>query len=298
MTIPTADTLEKITVIRTGTLIDYLSGIGGFPRGRITEIFGDEAVGKSTVCMQAIAQAQKDGLRCLLADVEYSYTTMYGESLGVNNKKLGLIRTRFAEDVLEALEDAIEGGSYDLVVLDSIGGLFSRKEMPETPGGSKPIGIQARIVANFARKIVPLLSMNNIALVVINHSFLDISSGRITTSGGKKLAYHKKLSIRLKSTGKYIKVGDTIVSKLIVGQVKKNALAPTEGREEQAELVFGKGFSTEAKLFQIALDAGIITKTGNSYFYGERRLGVGQTKAREAIETDEALQEEIKSMLV
>jgi RecA/RadA recombinase len=199
--------------------------------------------------------------------------------------------------VLDDLESAIDSGKWDLVVLDSIGGLLPRTEA-EKGSGEKTIGGQAGIVARFSRKIVPLLAMHNVALVVINHSFVDLMSGRIMTSGGKKLSYHKSLSIRLKSTGKYVKVGDNIVSKYILGQVKKNKLAPTEGREETAELVFGKGFSAEAKLFQMAIDAGVITKTGNSYFMGERKLGVGQTKAREAIEGDEELKKAVEAALV
>lgn len=297
MNIPMASSIEKITAIRTGTLIDYLSGVGGFPRGKLSEVWGDESVGKSTVCMQAIAQAQTDGYKCLLADVEYSYTTLYGESLGIDNKKLGLIRTRFAEDVLDDLESAIESGKWDLVVLDSIGGLLPRTEA-EKGSGEKTIGGQAGIVARFSRKIVPLLNMHNVALVVINHSFVDIMTGRLLTSGGKKLSYHKSLSIRLKSTGKYMKQGETIISKFIVGSVKKNKVAPTEGREEQAELVFGRGFSTEAKLFQMAVDAKVIEKKGNSYFLGETRLGVGQTKARQALEGDQELKAQVEAALV
>lgn len=296
MNIPSASSIEKISVIRTGTMIDYLSGIGGFPKGRITEVFGDEAVGKSTICMQTIAQAQKDGLKCLLADVEYSYTLPYGEALGIDNEKLSLLRTQYAEDMLDKIIEAIESGEYDLVVLDSIGGLHTQAEAEKTMG-EKTIGGQAGIVARFCRKVVPLLSLRNCALVVINHSFVDIMTGRLMTSGGRKMAYHKKLSIRFKSTGKYKKVGETIISKFITGQVKKNALAPTEGREDTGELVFGHGFSPEARLLQMAIDAGVIEKKGNSYFFEDEKIGVGLTKTRESIETDETLSLRIKSLL-
>jgi len=296
MNIPSASSLEKITAIRTGTLIDSLSGIGGFPRGRMTEIFGDEAVGKSTLCMQAIAQAQQDGLTCLWADVEFSYTTLYGEQLGVNNDTLGLIRSQHAEDVLDTLQEAIESGAYDLVILDSIGGLHPRAEAEKT-SGEKTIGGQAGLMARFCRKIIPIISMKNVALVVINHSFVDIMSGRIMTSGGRKLAYHKKMSIRLKSTGKYGKSGEVVISKIIMGIVKKNALAPTEGREETAELVYGKGFSLQAKLLEMAIDAGIIVKVSNSYLFQGEKLGVGLTKTRQAIEGNEDLADKIKDEL-
>lgn len=297
MNIPTADTLQDIEVVRTGTFIDLLSGIGGFPKGRITEIFGDEAVGKSTICLQAIANAQQRGVRCLLADVEYSYTTFYGEGLGVDNSKLGLIRCQHAEDVLDTLEEAIESGEWELIVLDSIGGLLPRQEA-EKGAGEKTIGGQAGLVARFCRKVVPLLSMRNVALVVINHSFVDIMSGKILTSGGKKLAYHKKLSIRLKvNPTKVIKSGEEKVGKVIIGEVKKNALAPTEGKTEEAQLLFGKGFSAEAKLLEEGIERGIIKKEGNTYTFAGEKLGVGLGKARIAIEQNEELAQKLKDAL-
>lgn len=297
MKIPFASDIEQVRAIRTGTLIDSLSGIGGFPRGRITEIFGDEAVGKSTVCMQAIAHAQEQGLSCLLADTEYSYTLPYGESLGIDNKKLSLVRAQFAEDILDTIIEAVESKEYDLIILDSIGGLHTRAEAEKTTG-EKTIGGQAGIVAKFCRKVVPLLSMNDVALVVINHSFTDIMSGAIMTSGGRKLGYHKKLSIRLKVNKlKALMSNGVRVGKVIVGEVKKNALAPTEGRIEEAQLLFGKGFSAEAKLLEEGLDRGIITKQGNRYYLGETQLGVGLGKARKAIEDNELIRDQLKTAL-
>lgn len=297
MNIPFASEIEHVTAIRTGTLIDSLSGIGGFPRGRISEVFGDEAVGKSTILMQAIAHAQEQGLKCLLADTEYSYTLPYGEALGIDNEALGLIRAQFAEDVLDTILEAIESKEYDLIVLDSIGGLHTRAEAEKTTG-EKTIGGQAGIVAKFCRKAVPLLSMNQVALVVINHSFTDLMSGAIMTSGGRKLGYHKKLSIRLKTNKlKAVMQNGVRVGKVIVGEVKKNALAPTEGRIEEATLLFGTGFSAEAKLLDEGLDRGIIRKEANTYFIGETRLGVGLTKARKAIEDNPVIQEQLKEIL-
>ena len=116
-----ADSIEEVEVIPSGLFLDRLTGIGGIPRGVITEIFGDEGIGKSSVCLQLVASAQARGLRCLWVDVEWSYGAKYASSLGVDNKKLGLIRERYAEATLDALEEAIESGEWDLVVLDSIG---------------------------------------------------------------------------------------------------------------------------------------------------------------------------------
>ncbi len=293
-----ADTIEVTDFIPSGLFIDKLSGLGGIPRGFITEIFGDESIGKSSVCLQTIAKAQEAGLNCLWADIEWSYDTRYAESLGVDNSKLGIIRERFAENALDQIEEAVESGKWDLVVLDSIGGLLPRNEAEKDSSG-KTIGGQAGLVAKFCRKIVPLLRIKNTALIVINHSFVDIMTGKVMTSGGKKLQYHKSLSIRLKLKygANIIKQGDRKVGKVVVGEVRKNKLAPTEGLEMEGQLIFGSGFSVAADLLGDAIDKGVVTKKGNTYFFGETKLGIGLAKVRKLLEEDEALFNQIKHEL-
>lgn len=290
-----ANEVAEVDVIPTDLFIDNLTGIGGIPRGVITEIFGDEGIGKSSLCLQLVANAQKMGLRCLWADVEWSYSAMYAESLGVDNSKLGLLRERFAEPVLDALEEEIEAGNWDLVIFDSIGGVTPRAEVEKGIDG-KVIGGQAGLLAKFCRKVVPSLRMKNVALVVINHQFIDIMSGKLLTSGGKKLAYHKSLSIRLKAkSGVVIKQGDRKVGKVVTGEVRKNKLAATEGMQLDGQLIFGTGFSVGADVLNIAIDKGVVRKEGNTYWFGKVKLGVGLGKARTMIEEDEKLMEAIKA---
>lgn len=292
-----ADSVEEVDVIPSGLFIDKLTGIGGIPRGVITEIFGDEGIGKSSVCLQLVASAQSRGLRCLWADVEWSYGASYAKSLGVDNSKVGLIRERYAEATLDGIEEAVESGEWDLVVLDSIGGILPRAEAEKGADG-KTIGGQAGLIAKFCRKVVPLLRIHNVALVVINHSFIDIMSGKLLTSGGKKLSYHKSLSIRFKQKqGVSIKQGDRKVGKVVVGEVRKNKLANTEGLELDGQLIFGLGFSAAADLLGNAIDRGVITKKGNTYFYGETKLGIGLGQARKALENNEELVESIKQQM-
>ncbi len=292
-----ADSIEDIDVIPTGLFVDKLTGIGGIPRGVITEFFGDEGIGKSTVCLQLVASAQQKGLKCLWADVEWSYGAQYAASLGVVNKELGLIRERYAEATLDGIEEAVESGKWDIVVLDSIGGILPRAEAEKGAEG-KTIGGQAILIAKFCRKIVPLLRIHNVALVVINHSFIDIMSGKLLTSGGKKLAYHKSLSIRFKQKqGVSIKQGERKVGKVVVGEVRKNKMAGTEGLELDGQLIFGTGFSASADLLGNAIDVGVVTKKGNTYFYGETKLGTGLGQARKALEESEELTNSIKSQM-
>lgn len=293
-----ADSVEDIQSIPTGLFVDRLSGIGGIPRGVITEVFGDESIGKSSLCLQIVAAAQKQKLRCLWADMEWSYSAGYAASLGVDNSKLGLIRERFAEAALEVLESEIDAGNWDLVILDSVGGILPRAEAEKGIEG-KTIGGQAGIMAKFCRKVVPSLSVTNTALVVINHSFIDIMSGKLLTSGGKKLAYHKALSIRLKlKQGVSLKQGDRKVGKVVVGEVRKNKVAGTEGMELDGQLIFGTGFSAGADLLADAIDRGVITKKGNSYYLDKEKLAVGLTATRKAVEADPVLFEKIKQALV
>jgi recombination protein RecA len=290
-----ASELDDITVIPTGLFIDKLTGVGGIARGHITEVFGDPGIGKSSLCLQIVGAAQKRGNTCVWADVEWGYTPRYAKELGVKNEDLYLIRDQYAEASLQEVEELIEKGNIDLIVIDSIGGLTPRAEQ-EKGIDAKTIGAQAGLVARFCRKVVPLLAMNNVALVVINHSFVDIMSGKIQTSGGKKLGYHKAVSIRLKQkTGVVLKSGDRQVGKVVVAQVwGKNRLAATEGMELDAQFIFGQGFSSTADLFQDAVDKGVITKEGQSFVFRSEKIGRGANAAREAVMASPELQAQIK----
>jgi len=148
-----ANEISHVDVIPSGLFIDKLTGIGGIPRGVITEIFGDESIGKSSVCLQLVAAAQAQGLRCLWADVEWSYSPIYAESLGVDNSKLGIIREQFAEVTLDTIEEAAASGKWDLIILDSVGGILPRDEAEKDSDG-KTIGGQAKLIAKFCRKVV------------------------------------------------------------------------------------------------------------------------------------------------
>lgn len=285
MTIKTADQSEynEITSIATGISgFDKLSGIGGFPRKRISEIWGEAGIGKSSICLQLIANAQKDGLKCLFADAEWSFDLNYARSLGVDTSKLGLLQEQHAEAILDALVEEIESGKWDLVVLDSVGGLLPRAEIEKGAEG-KVIGGQASLIARFSRKIVPLLVIKDVALVVINHSFTDLMSGRLKTSGGQKLDYHKSYSIRLKKANKRVMSGENHVGNIIEIEVRKNKISNTMGQTAEATLLFGQGFSVEADLLAELLESGEVTRKGNTFFRNGEKLAVGLARAREAL---------------
>lgn len=272
---------NDIQPISTGLAsFDKITGIGGIPRKRITEIFGEAGLGKSTLCLQLVAEAQKNGLKCLWADAEWTYSPLYSSELGVNNDKLGLLQETYAEAILDTLEAEIQSGKWDLVILDSIGGLLPRAEAEKGADG-KVIGGQAKLIATFCRKIVPLLVIKDVALVVINHSFTDIMSGRIKTSGGMKLEYHKSQSFRLKRGNKRLMQGENHIGDIVIAEVMKNKVSATLKQSTELTLIYGEGFAKGADLMQEALDKNVIEKRGNTFFLREEKLVTGLSKLRE-----------------
>lgn len=273
---------SKIDWLPTGFReLDRILG-GGIPSRRITEISGPTHVGKSTLVQHIVANAQKAGMACLWADTEFQYTLPYSASFGIDNDSLELIQTRLAEDVLDQIEEWADKNKDGLIVLDSIGGLLTRAEAEKSADG-KVIGGQAKIIATFCRKIVPILAINNIALVVLNHQFTDLMSGRLKTSGGAKLEYAKSIWLSLRKANKRVMQGDQQVGDIVEAEVRKNKLDSTTKQKCELTLLYGTGFSAEADLLAELLASGEVTKKGNSYFRGETKLGVGLAKAREAL---------------
>lgn len=272
---------KELTPIPTGLAnLDKILGTGGIPLRKITEISGAFSVGKSTLALSVIAQAQRQKLKVLWVDTEFSYDEKYAEALGVDNDDLDLLQERFAEANLDATEEWIEKHKKGLVVLDSIGGLLPRAEA-EKGAEEKVIGGQAKLIATFCRKIVPLLAINNIGLIVLNHEFTDLMSGKLMTSGGAKLGYHKSIWLRLKKANKNIMQGDQQIGDIIKAEIRKNKLAPTLKQSCDLTMLYGQGFSAEADLLQELLDSGEVTKKQNTYFYGTLKMGVGLNASRD-----------------
>ncbi len=272
----------KIDWLSTGfSKLDAILG-GGVPSRKLLEISGVFSVGKSTLALQIVAKAQEQGMDCLWADSEFSYGEDYAQKMGVDTSKLDVLTARFAEDILDGIEEWANDHKDSLIVLDSVGGLLPRQES-EKSSGEKVIGGQARLIATFTRKIIPILAINNISLILLNHNFVDLMSGALKTSGGEKLAYSKSVWLMLRKISKYVKRGDRQIGEVIEASIRKNKLAPTLKQDCELQMMYGEGFSIEADLLQELLDSGEVTKVGNSYFRGGTKLGVGLTKAREAL---------------
>lgn len=198
--------------------------------------------------MQIVASAQKDKRKCCWLDSEFSFSSSYASVLGVDCDKLELFQEQYAEETLDALEKWATDNKNGVLVLDSIGALLPTEEAEKGSAG-RSIGLQARLIGSFTRRIVPILAMKNHALIVLNHSFTDLASGRLKTSGGAKLEYSKSVWITLKrSFGKPAKrTGDGKKTLLTIEcEVRKNKLAPTEGMKTELSIIPGEGFVTEA----------------------------------------------------
>jgi len=307
MNIPRASEISGYGVISTGLpQLDRSLGIGGIPFKRITEISGAWSVGKTSLALSLVRSAQQQGIECIWVDAEWAWDDFYARELGVDTDKLGLIQERAAEDALDKLLDYCEGdkvkhrapGTNTLFIIDAVGALHPREEA-EKESGDRTIGSQSSLVARFCRKIVPMLALNNNALVVLNHEYTPImnNGGRpqLKTSGGAKLEYHKSVWIRLYKSGNNLKVGDTFLGFKVTAEIRKNKLAATQKQECELDMFYGKGFSAVSDILQDALDKGVITRTGNTFWLGGDKLGtIG--KVRELFK-DEAFIDRVKSLL-
>lgn len=287
---------REIGVIPTGfSKLDAILGVGGIPLRKITEVSGQFSVGKSTLGLQIVAQAQKMDMDCLWADNELSFGEDYATQLGVDVATLDLLQERLAEPMLDQMEEWIAEHKNALVVLDSVGNLLPRAEA-EKGAGDKTIGGQAKLIATFCRKVQGLLAENNVALIVLNHQFTDLMSGKLMTSGGAKLAYSKSIWLMLRKANKRVMQGDKQVGDIIEAEVRKNKLAGTLKQTAELVLMYGMGFNKENDIMEDALKKGILEKKGNSFFFNGEKIAVGIGKLREALK-DESLKSKIISCL-
>lgn len=287
--IPRASEVEGYKTISTGLpQLDRIIGVGGVPFKKITEISGVWSTGKTTLALSLVKSAQEQGIECIWVDAEWAWDDLYAKTLGVDTKKLGFLQTRVAEDSLDELLTYVEKGKNTLIVIDAVGALHARDEA-EKDSGSRTVGSQSALIARFCRKIVPMLALNNNALVVLNHEYTPIMNGPgrpgVKTSGGAKLEYHKSLWIRLSKTGVYRNEGSgedkRKTGEIIQAEIRKNKLAPTLRQTCELEMIWGQGFQASADLLKDALEAGKITKEGNTFFLSGEKIAVGMNKLKD-----------------
>lgn len=285
----------ELSFVSTGLpQLDRICG-GGIPLKRVTIISGPPSQGKSTIALMALAHAQKEGFKTVVLDTEYSADLAYYERCGVDLDELDLEQPEYAEAGLDALEDYFRKNKRVIGLIDSVGGLLPRQEQEKT-SSERTIGAQASLVARFIRKIVPILAMNDSALICVTHEFTNILSGKIEASGGMKLSYHASLHFRLKPKfGVVLKQGEKHVGKVVVAEIKKTKVGNTEKQEADLQFIYDSGFNVDSDIMETAKER-LFEKRGQFYFWGDEKIARGEAGLREAFK-DPAFAAKIKQAL-
>ena len=270
-----------VDVIPTGCLsLDACIGVGGIPRGRITEIFGPESSGKTTLALHIIAQAQKAGGYAAFIDAEHALDPQYAAKLGVNTRDLLISQPDHGEQALEITETLVRSNAIDVIVIDSVAALVPRAEL-EGEMGDSHVGLQARLMSQALRKLTGAVSKSNTAVIFINQirEKIGVTYGNPeTTTGGRALKFYTsvRLEIRRIST---IKEGNTNVGSRTRVKVVKNKMAPPF-KETEFDLTFDQGISYVGDILDTAVEAGFVQKSGAWYSYGDERIGQGRESAK------------------
>lgn len=296
--------VRDVKVISTGCLaLDRALGTGGVPRGRVTEIFGPESSGKTTLTLHIIAEAQKLGLTCAFIDAEHAFDSDYAEKLGVKLADLLVSQPDSGDAALDIAEKLVASGVVDLIVVDSVAALVPAAEIKGDIGDSH-VGLQARLMSQALRKLTPLASKTECALVFINQIRDKIGitmpgAPTTTTPGGRALKFAASVRMEIKRIGaiKETKGGveENIGNKTQV-KVAKNKLAPPFKMAE-FEILFGKGISNEGSIIDLALDKGILERSGTWFSYNNEKIGQGRERVREFLEANPQVKDDILAKL-
>ena len=272
----------KADVISTGSiLVDNALGVKGLPRGRIIEIFGPEATGKTTLALQVLAQAQKKGGICAFIDAEHSLDPTYASNLGINTNDLLISQPDYGEQALDIAEMLIRSGTIDVIVIDSVAALVPKAEL-EGDMGDVHMGLQARLMSQALRKLTPVVHKSRTVLIFINQIRANISSfafaNKEVTTGGKALKFYASMRIDVRRI-QAIKNRDVHVGNRLAIKIVKNKMAPPF-RKAEVDLIFGEGISPELDLIGAALEFGVIKQSGSWFSYGSERLSQGKDQLR------------------
>ena len=283
-------------VISTGALpLDIALGVGGVPRGRIVEIFGQESSGKTTLAYHIIAEAQKCGGTAAFIDVEHAVDANYARNLGVDIDSLLVSQPDTGEEALEIVDALVRSGAVDVVVLDSVAALVPKAEI-EGEMGDSHMGLQARLMSQALRKIGGSAAKTNTCVVFINQirEKIGIMFGNPeTTPGGRALKFWSSVRLDIRRTDN-VKIGSETIGSRVKVSVKKNKVAPPF-KQAEFDIIFGKGISKSGAVLDLATELGIAAKTGTWFTYKDQRLGQGRENAKQHLEENPELMAELEA---
>lgn len=289
----------NIPVISSGCLsLDIISGVGGFPRGRVIEIYGPEASGKTTIALQVIAEAQKMGGQAAFIDAEHALDPGYARKLGVNIDELYIAQPDYGEQALEIAEILVRSGGLDVIVIDSVAALVPKAEL-EGDMGDSHMGLQARLMSQALRKLTAIVARSKTVFIFVNQMREKIGmfiGNPETTTGGRALKFYSSLRLEVRKI-LTLKNGTDIVGGRTRMKIVKNKVAPPF-KATEVDMLFGKGVSREGDIIDLAVTYGIINKTGAWYSYGDEKLGQGRETVRQLLEEKPSLYEELKGKIL
>jgi len=287
-----------IDVVSSGSIgLDVALGIGGLPRGRVVEIYGPEASGKTTMTLQVIAEAQKLGGTAAFVDAEHALDPSYAEKLGVNVDELLVSQPDTGEQALEITDMLVRSGAIDIIVIDSVAALTPKAEI-EGEMGDSHMGLQARLMSQALRKLAANISRSNTMVVFINQIRMKIGvifGSPETTTGGNALKFYASVRLDIRRIGA-IKKGDEIIGNLTRVKVVKNKVAPPF-KTAEFEILYGEGISREGEIIDHGVEQGIIDKAGSWYSYKNDRIGQGKENVREFLKTHPEMAAEIEQQI-
>ncbi len=291
--------LAGVEVIPSGSiLLDAALGVGGYPRGRVVEIYGPESSGKTTLALHAIAEAQKRKGIAAFIDAEHALDPVYARNLGVNIDELWVSQPDTGEQALEITESLIRSGAVDIVVVDSVAALTPQAEIAGEMGDSH-MGLQARLMSQALRKLTATISKSHTCLIFINQIRMKIGvmfGNPETTTGGKALKFYSSIRLEVRRIETIAKGTEEAIGNKVRVKVVKNKVAPPFKKVE-LEIMFGKGISASGSLLDAALKHNLIQKSGSWYSYGEERIGQGRENAKLFLENNPELAEKLEKDL-
>lgn len=292
------EVVEKVDVIPSGSLnLDLALGIGGYPKGRIVEIYGPESSGKTTLAIHAIAECQKQGGICAIVDAEHAFDKFYAENLGVDTENLLISQPDNGEQALEIADNLIRSGAIDLIVIDSVAALTPRAEI-EGEMSDSSVGLQARLMSKALRKLTGTISKTGCCCIFINQlrEKIGVMFGNPeTTTGGNALKFYSSVRLDIRRSTQ-IKDGDAVQGNRTKVKVVKNKVAPPFRRAE-FDIMYGAGVSKTGEVIDLGVDQGIIKKSGSWFSYGDTKLGQGRDAVKNLLADNPELMEELEAKI-